>query len=78
MPAVVDSALYGDLLPARNVINQVAGTVSISAATNPTTLADAGAGGQLAATMSFSQSGIDLSGSLSSPYCRVLLNRGHD
>jgi hypothetical protein len=78
LPLVSSSALYGNLLTARNAVTQVSGTVSISAATNPATLADAGTGGQLTATMAFSQAGIDLSGSLSSPYCSVSLDRGHD
>jgi hypothetical protein len=48
-----------------------AGRVDITSATNPASVADAGVGGAFAATMTFSQTGFALSGSLSSPYCRV-------
>jgi hypothetical protein len=49
----------------------VAGSVYITSATNPAEVVDAGTGGAVTATMLFSGSGFDLSGSLSSPYCRV-------
>ena len=48
-----------------------AGRIDITSATNPASVADAGVGGAFAATMTFSQTGFELSGSLASPYCRV-------
>jgi hypothetical protein len=49
----------------------LAGNVDITSATNPAAAADAGGGGAVTASMTFSQTGFDLSGTMSSSYCRV-------
>jgi hypothetical protein len=49
----------------------VAGTVDVTAAANPGVVADGGVAGSVEAMLTYSQTGFDLSGSISSPYCVV-------
>jgi hypothetical protein len=49
----------------------VGGTVNVTSAANPAVVADGGVAGFVQATLTFSQTGFDLSGALSSPYCDI-------
>jgi hypothetical protein len=66
-----NDATFTSPLGTSTLATMIPGTVDVVSATNPASVSDAGQGGQIEENVAFSTSSFQLSGVLTSPYCRI-------